>query len=104
MSAATLTDFLIAHPIGSRALYLATSATLVIFRALFVRSSLVRGVALDRHPQSASAIGVVVPHGVVLGAAVVPERDRSRLPLETTVKLRLFDVLEEQLQQARLEA
>src|SRR6266542_3376733 len=43
-------------------------------------------------------LGEVIPHGVVLHAPVVPERDGALLPAEAAVELRRLDVAEEELQ------
>src|SRR2546422_9384772 len=42
---------------------------------------------------------IVVPHRVVLDAAVVPERDRAHLPPEAALELRRLDVAIEELQE-----
>ena len=54
-------------------------------------SDAVKGsVPLDGDSAGEAAVGVVVPHGVALGAAVVPEGDGVRLPLKSTLELRLL--------------
>src|SRR5678815_904676 len=55
-------------------------------------------VTLDRHAMAVAALRIVVPHRVVLHAAVVPERDRVHLPAEPAVELRRLDVAVEELQ------
>src|SRR5437870_4055634 len=39
-----------------------------------------RPIAFDRHPAPGACLRVVVPEGLMLDAAVVPEGDRMRLP------------------------
>ena len=56
-------------------------------------------VALDRDPVAAADLRPVVPEGVVLGRAVVPEGDRIGAPSEAAVELRRPDVFEEELEQ-----
>ena len=46
-----------------------------------------------------AAVRPVVEHGLVLAAAVVPERHRVLLPLEAAVKLRRLDMAEQHLEQ-----
>ena len=41
---------------------------------------------------------MVVPHGVMLDAAAVPEGDGALLPAETTLELRGLHVAEEELE------
>src|SRR5262245_48724128 len=53
---------------------------------------LIRLVAADRDAMAVALVGVVVPERVVLGAAVVPERNRVGLPLEAHAQLGRFDV------------
>src|ERR1051326_8124136 len=66
----------------------------------FLRS-VKRLVALDRHAMTVAALGEVVPHGVVLDAAVVPERDRVHAPAEAALELGRLDVLVEHLEHRR---
>src|SRR5712691_4543070 len=56
---------------------------------------LARGIAGQRHAVHEALEAGVVVHGVVLGAAVVPERDGAGLPLEAVRKLRLHLMLPE---------
>ncbi len=58
-----------------------------------------RLVAADRHPMAVTAVWVIVEHRVMLGAAVVPERHRVRLPLEAALEFRRLDVAVEHFQQ-----
>ena len=53
---------------------------------------------MNRYALATAAVRIVVPQRVMLGAAVVPERYRARLPLEAALKLWLFDSLEEHLE------
>src|SRR5262244_3360531 len=55
-------------------------------------------VAPDRHAMSVPTLREVVPHGVVLDAAVVPEGDGALLPAEAALKLRRLHVAEEELE------
>ena len=54
--------------------------------------------ALDGDAQAAAALRVVVPQGVVLGAAVVPERHRAGLPAEAALQFRRLHQAKEHLQ------
>ncbi|TMJ63050.1 MAG: glycogen synthase GlgA [Alphaproteobacteria bacterium] len=47
-----------------------------------------RAVALDRDPIAVAALREIVPHRVVLGAAIVPERHRAGLPAEAALEFR----------------
>src|SRR5712692_6745330 len=58
-----------------------------------------RCVALDRHTMAVTALWEVVPHRMMLDAAVVPERDRVHLPAEPALELRRLDVTIEELEQ-----
>ena len=54
-----------------------------------------RFVALDGDAIARTSMGPVIPHGAVLGAAIVPEGDRTWLPAETALKQRILHVLVE---------
>src|SRR5688572_12207151 len=62
---------------------------------------LARPVAGERDPVHQPAVAVVVVDRVVLRAAVVPERDRSRLPCKAAGELRPHLVAEKELEQRR---
>ena len=47
-----------------------------------MRATPERFVALDRHAVAVATLREIIPHRVVLDAAVVPERDRVRFPAE----------------------
>ena len=67
------------------------------------RSGSVEGlVAPDGHPVAVPPLRIVVPHGVVLDAAVVPEGDGTLLPAEATLELRRLHVAEARRRSARL--
>src|SRR6266481_578747 len=51
-----------------------------------------------RHTMPVPSLREVVPHGVVLDAAVVPEGDGALLPAEAALEFRRLDVSEEELQ------
>src|SRR5262245_26483851 len=57
-----------------------------------------RLVAPDRHAVTVAPRRVIVPHRVMLDAAVVPEGDRARLPAEAAVELRRLHVAEQHLE------
>src|SRR5688500_3676964 len=59
-----------------------------------------RPIPADRHPVAVAPVGVVVPERTMLGAAVVPERHRARLPAEAHLELRRLDMAEQRLQEA----
>src|ERR1700733_11622397 len=52
-----------------------------------------RPLALDRHPDAGAGVRPVVPQRVVLGAAIVPERDGVFAPAEAALEQRIFHVL-----------
>src|SRR5476651_2089586 len=54
-----------------------------------------RPFALYRHPGAGAGVRPVVPHRAVLGAAVVPERDRVLAPAKAALEQRVFRVLVE---------
>src|SRR6266849_9222656 len=54
-----------------------------------------RPLALHRHPRAGAGVRPVVPHRAVLGAAVVPERNRILGPAEAALEQRIFGVLVE---------
>jgi CheY-like chemotaxis protein len=56
-------------------------------------------VAVDGDPVHDPAIAIVVVQGIVLYAAIVPKRDRTRLPAEAARVFRPDGVLEEKLHQ-----
>src|SRR3954454_14999737 len=58
-----------------------------------------RAVALDCDAVAVAALRVIVPHRVVQGAAIVPERDRVRLPAEAAVEFRRLGVAVQHLQE-----
>ena len=58
----------------------------------------VRPVAANGDAVAVTLTGIVVPNGVMLGAAVVPKRNRVRLPLETHGKFRCLDMPIQHLQ------
>src|SRR5437870_9766272 len=60
---------------------------------------LARGIAGQRHAVHEALEAGVLVHGVVLGAAVVPEGDGARLPLKAARKLRLHLMLPEILEE-----
>ena len=60
-----------------------------------------RPVAFDGDPVARAGVRPVVPHGAVLGAAVVPERDRPGPPAEPAGELRPRLVAEEIVEQRR---
>src|SRR5215470_7899378 len=63
------------------------------------RSGSVEGlVPPNRHAMSVPTLREVVPHGVVLDAAVVPEGDGALLPAEAALELRRLHVAEEELE------
>src|SRR6185369_13243298 len=57
---------------------------------------LTRSVPRQRDPMHDAPVPVVVVHGVVLHAAVVPERERADAPLEAAGEFRLHLVLEQE--------
>src|SRR5258708_31866421 len=57
------------------------------------RGFLHRPVALDGHPVSGTGMRPVVPHRVVLDAAIVPEGDRVLAPAEAALEQRIGHVL-----------
>lgn len=54
---------------------------------------------LDLDAVAAANIGVVVENRPMLGATVIPERDRIPAPAEAALKFRRFDVVKQKLQQ-----
>src|SRR5262249_25900505 len=56
------------------------------------RRPLIRPVAADRDAVAVAPVRVIVPQRMMLGAAVVPERDRVRLPAKAHAELRRLDV------------
>src|SRR6267378_3815640 len=56
-------------------------------------SGLHRPFALHRHPRARAGVRPVIPHRAVLGAAVVPERDRVLGPAEAALEQRILGVL-----------
>src|SRR5437899_9704668 len=54
-----------------------------------------RPLALHRDAGTGAGVRPVIPHRAVLGAAVVPERDRVFGPAETALEQRIFGVLVE---------
>src|SRR5260370_40262518 len=54
-----------------------------------------RPLALHGDTRAGAGVGPVVPHRAVLGAAVVPERDRVLDPAEAALEQRIFRVLVE---------
>src|ERR1700686_600298 len=64
------------------------------------RSVLDRAVACDGYPVSRARVGPIVPHRVVLDAAIVPERDRVLGPAEAALEQRIGHVLVEITQHA----
>src|SRR5271156_2030077 len=64
------------------------------------RPTLDRVVALDGDAVARARGRPVVPHGAVLDAAIVPERDRIRLPAETALEQRVLGVIEQIAQHA----
>src|SRR5687768_7156557 len=52
-----------------------------------------RPLALDRHPRARARVRPVVPHRPVLGAAIIPERDRVFGPAEAALEQRVLGVL-----------
>src|SRR3954470_22388383 len=59
-----------------------------------------RAFALHRDTVAVAPVRPVVPHRPVLGAAVVPEGDRVRLPAEAALEQRVLHVLVEPGQDA----
>src|SRR4029077_2759166 len=59
-----------------------------------------RPISQHRDPVARASVGPVVPHRVVLDAAIVPERDRVLLPAETALKEGARHVLVEIAQDA----
>src|SRR5665647_2103139 len=57
-----------------------------------------RPFALHCHPRARTRVRPVVPQRAVLGAAVVPERDRILAPAEAALEQRIFHVLVEVFQ------
>src|SRR5437763_10948719 len=57
-----------------------------------------RPFALHRHAGAGAGVRPVVPHRAVLGAAVVPERNRVLAPAEAALEQRIFGVLIEVVQ------
>src|SRR6202008_4541406 len=57
------------------------------------RNASERLITRDRHPISAAGVRPVVPHRVVLDAAVVPEGDRVLLPAEAALEQWVCHVL-----------
>src|SRR5262245_19899809 len=57
-------------------------------------------VALDGDPVAGAGVRPVIPHRVVLDAAIVPERDRVLLPAEAALEQRVGHVLVEIAQDA----
>src|SRR5260370_25106942 len=53
---------------------------------LWARRASNRPVALDGDPVARAGVRPVIPHRVVLAAAVVPERDRVFLPAEAALR------------------
>ena len=53
----------------------------------------------DGDPGAGAGLGVVVPHRVVLHAAVVPEGDRVLAPAEAALEVRVRDVLEQEVEE-----
>src|SRR5205823_1381791 len=56
-------------------------------------SSLHRAVALDGDPVAGAGVRPIIPHRVVLDAAIVPERDRVLAPAEAALEQRVGHVL-----------
>src|SRR5688572_22912099 len=54
-------------------------------------------VSANCHAMSIALSRIIVPQGVVLDTAIVPERDRVWLPLEAAMQLRCLDVPVEHL-------
>src|SRR5262245_49657900 len=50
-------------------------------------------VTFDRHALPGARVRPIVPQRTVLGAAVVPEGDRARLPAETALEQRVLHML-----------
>src|SRR5438034_6352698 len=69
-----------------------------VYSKSIVLAPVKRLVALDRHTMPVSALWEVVPHRMMLHAAVVSERDRVHLPAEAALELRRLDVAAEELQ------
>src|SRR5260370_35398441 len=67
---------------------------------LWARRASNRAVALDGDPVARAGVRPIIPHRVVLDAAVVPERDRVRLPAEAALEQRVGHVLVEIAQDA----
>src|SRR5437879_6507607 len=59
------------------------------------------GGSLDLDAVTGADVRVVVPDRLMLGAAVVPERDRVLPPMKTDLEIRLGHVLVEELQNRR---
>src|SRR3954451_8897365 len=59
-----------------------------------------RPIALDRDPVARAGVRPVVPHRVVLDAAIVPERDRVLAPAEAALEQRVGHVLVQIVQNA----
>src|SRR5882757_7485105 len=57
------------------------------------RNSLDRPLSLYRHTGAGAGVRPVVPHRAVLGAAIVPERDRVFAPAEAALEQRVLGVL-----------
>src|SRR6266566_10079615 len=57
-----------------------------------------RPFTLHRHARAGAGVRPVVPHRAVLGAAVVPERNRVLGPAEAALEQRIFRVLIEIVQ------
>src|SRR5258708_39956474 len=57
------------------------------------RGSLDRPVALDGDPIAGARVRPIVPHRVMLDAAVVPERNRVLAPAEAALEQRIGHVL-----------
>src|SRR5260370_12025267 len=67
---------------------------------LWARRASNRAVALDGDPVARAGVRPIIPHRVVLDAAVVPERDRVLLPAEAALEQRVGHVLVEIAQDA----
>ena len=66
------------------------------FAARYVASK--RLVAGDGAAMAVAALRVVIPQRQMLGAAIVPERDRAGAPSEAALKFGIFEVPEEHLE------
>src|SRR5260370_35742137 len=71
---------------------------MVGYASLTHSTSSLRPFPLHRHAGAGAGVRPVVPHRAVLGAAVVPERDRVLAPAEAALEQRIFRVLIEIVQ------